>query len=256
MKINRKELKANAKTTFKTNYACCVIVAILMSLLALGITLNANFSNVSSAGTVTSVNYDASYSSISQGISQSNSAGALNMFAGVSAITALVVFLVNLFVLKPLKVGGYSFFLKNNHEKAKLGELLYAFKNNYANSVVALLLQEIFLCLWTLLFIIPGIVKSYSYAMVPFLLADNPELQATEVITKSRQMMDGYKWQAFVLDLSFIGWEILSAITCGLVGVFYVNPYVFQTKAELYEFLKEQSQAPTSAKETPDSVTA
>lgn len=256
MKINRKELKANAKTAFKTNYACCVIVAILMSLLALGITLNANFSNVSSAGAVTSVNYDASYSSISQGIAQSNSAGALNMFAGVSAITALVVFLVNLFVLKPLKVGGYSFFLKNNHEKAKLGELLYAFKNNYANSVVALLLQEIFLCLWTLLFIIPGIVKSYSYAMVPFLLADNPELQATEVITKSRQMMDGYKWQAFVLDLSFIGWEILSAITCGLVGVFYVKPYVFQTKAELYEFLKEQNQEPTSAEETPDSTTA
>lgn len=239
MPINRKDLKTKAKAAFKANYACSVIVAIIMGLLTIGLTLNANFNNA----TANEVSYDATYSSITQGISQSNSSGVLTALAGISLAAAVIIFLINIFVLNPLKVGGYSFFVKNNHEKAKLGELFYAFKNNYANSVVALLLQEVFLCLWTLLFIIPGIVKSYSYAMVPFLLADDPELQATEVITKSRQMMNGYKWQMFVLDLSFLGWEILSAITCGLVGIFYVNPYIYQTKAELYEFLKSEEES-------------
>ena len=64
-------------------------------------------------------------------------------------------------------------------------------------------------------------------------------MQPTEAITKSREMMKGYKWQTFVLDLSFIGWGILSVITCGLVGLLYTNPYIYQTKAELYEFIKE-----------------
>lgn len=243
MQINRKDLKAKAKTAFKSNYACCVIVAILMALFTLGATLNINLSNVTSVGDMGAVNYDATYPSITQGINQSNSAGILGAFAGISAFAGLLILLIKIFVLNPLKIGGYSFFVTNNQNKAQLKELLSAFKKNYANSVVGLLLQEVFIFLWSLLFVIPGIVKSYSYAMVPFLLADDSELQAMDAITKSRQMMDGYKWQVFILDLSFIGWEILSVITCGLVGVFYVNPYVYQTKAELYEFLKAKETA-------------
>ena len=68
-----------------------------------------------------------------------------------------------------------------------------------------MLLKDIFLCLWSLLFIIPGIIKAYSNAMVPYVLADNPELGAKEAITLSHKMMNGSKWRAFVLDLSFIG---------------------------------------------------
>ena len=83
----------------------------------------------------------------------------------------------------------------------------------------------------------PGIVKSYSYRMVPFLLADHPELSGTETITLSRQMMNGHKWNAFVLDLSFLGWHILSILTLGLLGIFFVNPYQLSTDAELYRVL-------------------
>ena len=95
--------------------------------------------------------------------------------------------------------------------------------------------------LWTCLFIIPGIIKSYSYRMVPYILADNPELGAVEAITLSRQMMDGNKGRAFLLDLSFIGWTILTIITLGIVGLFWANPYFYATDAELYRTLKDNN---------------
>lgn len=95
------------------------------------------------------------------------------------------------------------------------------------------------MCLWTLLFIIPGLIKSYSYRMVPYILSDNEDMSATEAITKSREIMNGNKWRAFVLDLSFIGWVFLSCITLGLVGIFYVAPYISATEAELYEAIKD-----------------
>lgn len=214
MMIDRKNLKSKAKSAFKNNYAACVIVALLMVILAAGITVNTNFAD--------------------------NQNGLLpQVYLNIGGGLLCAVFLIDVFLINPLKVGGYSFFLKNNKEKADIKEITSGFKSNYVNNVVAMLLQDIFLALWTCLFVIPGIIKMYSYSLVPFILSENPEMQATEAITKSRKMMDGYKWQAFVLDLSFIGWGILSVITCGIVGLFYANPYIYQTKAELYEFIKE-----------------
>ncbi len=215
--INRIDLKEKAKVAFKANYSASVVAALVL----VAVTTAIVGSNVN----VDINNADADVSAA---------------VAGTGAVLALVFSLLNVFVFNPLKVGGYLFFKKNNQEKADLNELIYAFKNNYANSLVTILLTDVFTFLWTLLFIVPGIVKSYSYAMVPFLIADHPDLQPMEVIKKSQQMMDGYKWQAFVLDLSFLGWQILSILTLGILGIFYVNPYYYQTKAGLYEFLKDQ----------------
>ena len=75
--------------------------------------------------------------------------------------------------------------------------------------------------------------------MIPYLLADNPQMTKEQAFAESKRMMQGQKWKAFVLDLSFIGWFILTAITCGILGVFYVNPYKYMTDAELYVALKE-----------------
>jgi len=93
---------------------------------------------------------------------------------------------------------------------------------------------------WSLLFIIPGIVKSYSYRMVPYILAENDEISGKEAIELSMQMMNGHKWNTFVLDLSFLGWQILSAFTLGILSVFYVAPYIHATDAELYKTLRDQ----------------
>ena len=90
----------------------------------------------------------------------------------------------------------------------------------------------------SLLCIIPGIVKGYEYRMIPYLLADHPEMTKDEAFAASKEMMMGQKWNAFVLDLSFIGWDILSSMTFGILDIFYVMPYKMSTNAALYEAIK------------------
>ena len=85
--------------------------------------------------------------------------------------------------------------------------------------------------------IIPGVVKSYEYKMIPYLLAEYPDMSTKEVFSKSREMMNGQKMDTFILDLSFIPWSVLSAITAGIAGFFYVSPYKDATYAELYDTL-------------------
>ena len=118
-------------------------------------------------------------------------------------------------------------------------ETLFSGFSNFGTTCVAGILQTIFLTLWTLLFIIPGIVKIYSYSMTYYVLHDNPNLSASEAITESRRMMNGYKGKLFCLDLSFIGWFLLCALTFGLLGL-YVLPYYNAARARFYEDLKNK----------------
>ncbi|MBO4897173.1 MAG: DUF975 family protein [Clostridia bacterium] len=115
----------------------------------------------------------------------------------------------------------------------------FSFKNKYSNIVFTVFLRDLFIFLWSLLFIIPGIVKAYSYRLVPYILSDNPGINGEEALKKSSEMMKGNKWKTFKLDLSFIWWFLLSVITLGIVYLFYVNPYFLATDAELYLKLKE-----------------
>ena len=150
----------------------------------------------------------------------------------------LVGLVLSLLVFNPLIVGCRRFFLQNSRGGAELSELGAGFKGDWGNVVLVMFLRNLFTFLWALLFVIPGIVKAYSYRMVPYLLRDHPELTGTQVITVSRQMMNGHKWRAFVLDLSFLGWLILSVLTAGILYIFYVGPYIHATDAELYEAVR------------------
>ena len=97
-------------------------------------------------------------------------------------------------------------------------------------------LQYLYLFLWTLLFFIPGFVKSYSYAMAYFVHIDHPELTANQCITESRRLMDGNKWRLFCLDISFIGWAIVGALVCG-IGTLWVNAWMYEARAVFYDDL-------------------
>lgn len=99
------------------------------------------------------------------------------------------------------------------------------------------IITRFFTFLWTLLLIIPGIIKSYSYSMAFYILADNPELTAREALAKSKTMMEGHKFDLFVLNLSFLGWALLTGITFGLAGI-YVIPYMNATTANFYNSIK------------------
>lgn len=217
----RAELKENAKRFFKFNYWKMVVASIALTIAVGGLSASSG-------------------SRASDAMQNSDGNGLLT--AGISMIVlvvALLAILVNLFALKPLEVGGRRFFVVSHYQKAELGELGYGFANNYGNIVVTMFLRELFTFLWSLLLIVPGIVKSYEYRMIPFILAENPEMSYKDAFAMSKRMMDGNKMDAFVLDLSFIWWYLLTAVTCGIAGLFYVNPYKYMTDAELYVALKE-----------------
>ena len=144
---------------------------------------------------------------------------------------------LKVFVFNPLKVGCYRFFLKNTDDAStSLGVIKEGF-GGYGRVFATLFLTDLFTFLWSLLLIIPGIIKAYSYRLVPYIIKDHPELSAMEVIRKSKELMKGNKWKAFLLDLTFIGWFLLGAITLGLVNVFWTNPYSESANAVFYKDL-------------------
>ena len=123
-----------------------------------------------------------------------------------------------------------------------------AITENIGTKFVSTLLVMLYTFLWSLLFIIPGIVKSYSYAMTPYILLDRPELSATDAIKESEKMMNGHKMELFILDLSFIGWILLSMLTCGVL-ILYVEPYMMATKSAFYLELKGPDPEPAVEEE-------
>ena len=156
----------------------------------------------------------------------------------LALVSLAIAVAVDIFIMNPLGMGGSRFFLCNLEQPADVKEMCFGFDRNYKNVVKILFFRNLYLALWTLLLIIPGIVKAYEYRMIPYLLAEHPEMSKEQAFATSRQMMMGEKWHAFCLDLSFIGWYILSLITFGLLEVFYVGPYKASANAALYENLK------------------
>lgn len=164
------------------------------------------------------------------------------IIAGISMLAAIGGMALKILVMNPLEIGVRRYFMEDLYAPCEVDRFTYGFKMNYSNAIVIMLLRGLYTVLWTFLLIIPGIIKSYEYRMIPYLLAESPDLTRQEAFALSRQMMNGEKWNAFVLDLSFIGWALLSVITLGLVGVFYVNPYKGLTDAALYMALREKIQ--------------
>ena len=109
----------------------------------------------------------------------------------------------------------------------------------FGKSVLLVVLIEIFVTLWSLLFIVPGIIKAYSYSLAPYILAENPEMSANDAIKESKRLMNGHKMDFFVLQLSFIPWILLVCVTFGVASI-YVSPYISATYVNFYNSIKEQ----------------
>ncbi len=122
-------------------------------------------------------------------------------------------------------------------EDIAVGDVFSGF-NKTGKALWLNILISIFTFLWTLLLIIPGIIKQYAYSMAFYILADNPELTAREALSKSKEIMNGHKWDLFVLRLSFFWWYLLSGITFGIASI-YVVPYISATTANFYNSIKE-----------------
>ena len=229
----RGQLKSNARISMKRNYWSCVAVAFIMSILegagAIGGARNGSQSAISEDG-----HSFESYHSMEIAVPAVAT-------AIIAIVAVLLVFgiLLNIFIGNVLRIGANKFFVQNRTEIVRTGTIFDGFRSgHYGNLVLTMFLKDLYVTLWTLVLIIPGIIKELEYMMVPYILAENPGMGQREAFEISRRMMDGEKWNAFVLQLSFIGWYLLSGVTCGIVGIFYVNPYVEATMAELYAYNK------------------
>ena len=219
------ELKERGREAFKANYWPCVGVALLMTVFAGG-------SGLSSRAQSSTTDIQHSVENVPPEV-------VVAAFVGFLAALGIAL-LIKIFLANPIELGGCTFFKKNLEEGPAPFSTIKAGFQNYGHTFVTLFLRDLFLVLWFLLFLIPGFIKAYSYCMVPYILAEHPEMSATEIITRSREMMDGNKWNTFKLDLSFIGWILLGIVTLGLGFVFWTSPYMNSTHAALYLKLKEE----------------
>ena len=228
MMWNRAELKMRGNMAFKKNYVSAVVVALLMGI----------FGTVSGESSARRVSEN---SDIYSG-NLFNVGLITGLLAGIVTVVILIVLVAKVFVGNLLKMGGYRFFILNQTAQPGIGTLLDGFRSgHYVNIVLTMFLRDLFTALWSLLLVVPGIVKHYEYLMVPYIIAENPAMDYKEAFQISKQMMDGEKMEAFIMDLSFLGWYLLSAVTCGLLAIFYVNPYVQASFAEMYTFNKQKA---------------
>ena len=231
--------KARGKDAFRRNYGSAVAVTFIMGLVSM---IMSGSSSASNANTQTQITMNEGSYYVTDGFQSVGSSIFATMIGLFFVVVTIALLLLKVFVEYNLQVGGARFFILNQTSKPGVDTVLDGFRSgHYGNIVVTMLLKDVFIGLWSLLLIIPGIVKSYEYMMVPYILAENPGMEWKEVFQISKEMMNGQKWNAFVLDLSFIGWQILSACTCGILGIFYVNPYVQATHAEIYAFNKQKA---------------
>lgn len=263
MKIG--ELKRRARARLKLYFAAAVLVCLAAHFLGAGSTFQVN----------TIINNNMAISQ--QGTQIPTPGGALSadmgtlllvgvIVLGIMLVAAVLGIIFSVFVSNVVMVGKLGFFVKSAREgkSAGFGALFSSFRNGwYLRTVANMFLMNLFLVLWSLLFIIPGIYKSFEYALVPYILGDEPELTWSEARERSRQWMYGEKWRWFLLHFSFMGWVILLAVIgAGLarlavsggifslflilatlpvwVGMVLLDTYVCASAAEFYEDIRER----------------
>ena len=281
--MDRKAIKARGKAAFKANYWKTVLVALFLMVIVGGlgggstttVSYNPNGAETPSSSNVQdilpeSVLQDPLNENGTQSIDQlpeqiadltstdeltdedatlggllKEASEEIEISPGAAAGYGLLGTLLSIFFFAPLEVGCKSFMRKNVLAPQELDELKTGFVPKYWRNVGGMLLRRVFVFLWALLLIIPGIIMSYAYDMTSYIMAEDDDISAMDAIRKSKEMMKGHKWELFVMDLSFIGWYILSVLTLGILYIFYVQPYYYSSHASFYENLKAQ-QVPTA----------
>ena len=165
------------------------------------------------------------------------------LFVAASGSTILL----SLLFLSPLQVGYYNTFKRLHREgdTGLVGNLFSQGFGNWGHIVLGQLLMGIFIFLWSLLLIVPGIIKAYSYAMTPYILVDRPELSVRDAIRLSGRMMSGRKLDLFCLHLSFIGWMLLCILTLG-IGILFLSPYMMTAQAAFYQDVRSDYEMKTA----------
>lgn len=215
--MDSKTLKRRALNNLQGNWGLSVGVALLAALLG-GATVS---------GTM-NLNID-------QEILAELPPNVLAVIAAIGSVLSILSFVQ--FILGGTVNLGYTRFLLDQHDGNELNfRTLFSQFDRFGVGFLQKFLRGLYIFLWSLLLIVPGIVKTYSYAMTPYILADHPEMTANEAITASRKLMDGHKGELFWLHLTFIGWVLLNAFTLG-IGSLFLNPYMQAAETAFYRQL-------------------
>lgn len=245
----RSELKSKAKQCLKQYYWKAFLVMLIIGILGGGgssLSSSITYSLNSSTSAAMETNAASGMTGTDTLVMNEESAIFLAAFGIVMLVVFLIAFVIGIlittFVGNPVAVGGKRYFMESRAfmRSAGVGTVFWAFgEGRYWNVVKVMFLRNLFVSLWSLLLVVPGIIKAYQYYMVPYILAENPDMNYKEVLQLSKEMMAGHKWNTFVLELSFFGWLFLGALLCG-IGVLFVNPYMEATFAELYATLRQK----------------
>jgi len=254
----RRLLKENAKVAFKRNFWTCVAVSLIAMLLGAGSSgggIELNYEENNTSGYYEDFDdyndfyyddgfyYEESYEDDFEDMIETAFSIIFSPIFLIAAVIALIIGIaISLLLSNVVNVGHKRYYLENREHKTTVGKLFYGFNGErYGSYVWVMFWKGLYIFGWSLLFIIPGIIKAYSYMMVPYIIAENPEISKDRVFEISKKMMDGHKWEAFVLELSFFWWLLLSGVTAGIAGIFYVNPYMDATFAEFYSAIKAEA---------------
>lgn len=223
MGYNHQRIKENAKKFYQINMGNAILVPFIMSMIA---------------GVATSVfsmplGIIISFSEVSHGSAAASATISLLMLVFYALIFGITFFVINI-----LQIGCCNWFRRRITENCGLDCLFGGFKAGYLRNVGTMALMTLYVFLWSLLLLVPGIIKTYSYSMTTYIRGEFPELSASESINLSAKLTDGHKGDLFYLDLSFMGWSILSAFTMNILAIVYVIPYYNAAKAFAYEECK------------------
>ncbi|WP_010250938.1 DUF975 family protein [Acetivibrio cellulolyticus] len=233
---SRAELKEKAKAVLKTNYWEALLVSIVIALAGGS---NSGGGGGGSGGSGSTSDYSGTNSSLFSGDGIFSNWGVILLI--VLVVVVLLILAFRVFVGYSLEVGGRRYFIKSAQYEDNKKCFRFAFQGEtYLGIVSTMFRRAVQNFLWYLALIVPGIIKRYAYRMVPYILADNPNIGSKRAIELSIEMTNGHKMNMFVLDLSFIGWYLLGLLAC-CVGMVFVLPYENATNAELYLVLRKNA---------------
>jgi len=228
--MEAKTIRSRARAHLSGNWGVSIAIAVVASLLGGLITGSSFLPSLDAEAAAALPFLQEIADSINQGWTIGNVT--LNLRSGIFGLAA--------FLIGGVLQLGYADFLLKQHdgEEANFNDLFSKF-DWFATGFAQRFLRNLYIALWSLLFIIPGIIKGYSYAMTPFILAEHPDLTASQAIRFSEDLMDGHKADLFILELSFIGWDLLAVLTLNL-GHIALNPYKNAAHAAFYRQLQAE----------------
>lgn len=225
-----REFRRIARDKLKGRWGISVLITFIVGFIG---SIGSLFDLIAGAGNMADMSFDSllagDYSAF---IAEFSAAAGETGFFG--SLVSLVLSIVVLLFAGALEMGLNKYYIDLVAENRQNGvSVIFSRFDIFFKALGLNLFMALFIWLWTMLFIVPGIIAGYRYCLAPYLMAENPNLGIREAVNMSKELMAGHKWRRFCLDLSFIGWEILSAFTFG-IGDIWLSPYIYAANAAFY----------------------